>query len=48
MLLNCQGVSDEIFMTKLRLALDSMNNGRMIKKLVNKAEEVIDKVDVDK
>ncbi len=40
MLMSCQGVPDEVFMKKLKKALNSMNTNLMLKKLKEMATDV--------
>jgi hypothetical protein len=39
--MSCQGVPDEVFMNKLKKAMDMMNVNKMLKKLYNTAKDVL-------
>lgn len=42
MLMSCQGVPNEVFMNKLKKAMDMMNVNKMLKKLYKTAKDVLD------
>lgn len=44
MLMSCQGVPDEVFMNKLKNAMDMMNVHKMLKRLYKTAKDVLLKV----